>query len=74
MQWVLVIVHLLIVAWVWADAARNTPARGLWVLIALVAPLLGLLVYLAVRPLYQDVDRYGARLYELERRTGGPPR
>ncbi len=44
-----VIVHILVAVWVYQDIRRRNAGSGIWIVIALVAGLLGALVYAVVR-------------------------
>ncbi|HEX6990013.1 MAG TPA: hypothetical protein VF282_11155 [Bacillota bacterium] len=57
--------------WTFADAGRRHQSGFLWSAAVLLLSLPGLLIYLAVRPLFDATNSYGERLWELER-TKGP--
>ena len=45
----IVVVHILVAVWVYQDIRRRNAGSGIWIVIALVAGLLGVLVYAVVR-------------------------
>ena len=44
-----VVVHILVAVWVYQDIRKRNAGSGIWIVIALVAGLLGVLVYAVVR-------------------------
>ena len=50
-----VIVHILVAVWVYKDIRQRNAGSGIWIVIALVAGLLGALVYAVVR--LGDIDK-----------------
>ena len=44
-----IIVHILVAVWVYQDIRKRNAGSGIWIVIALVAGLLGVLVYAVVR-------------------------
>ena len=45
----IVVVHILVAVWVYQDIRKRNAGSGIWIVIALVAGLLGVLVYAVVR-------------------------
>ncbi len=57
---VLLIIEILIIRWVYKDAKRRGKSGGLWALIVLFTGLLGIIIWLLVRPPIQPPMGYGA--------------
>jgi len=58
------LINILILIWVYKDAKKRGASGALWVIIVLITGIIGLIIWLVVRPPLQPVMPYGQPQYQ----------